>query len=161
MPSAKSLICEEMLLSMSLINTRNRRGPRTEPWGTPDRTGTLVDVLSTTTTWYRMERKFLILSKVHHWYHTRLTCRAGDCAAPCQNWALRALWINKVRHLVKRFAEIHNFLIDLEAMVIVLVEVMHKVHKLGLTGKAWVESMLSYGKDVILLQMSQGDNGKA
>ena len=26
--------------------------------------------------------------------------------------------MNKVRHLVKRFAEIHNFCIDLEAMVI-------------------------------------------
>ena len=39
-------------------------------------------------------------------------------------------------------------------MVIVLVEVMHKFQKLCLTGKAWAESMLVFGKDVIFLQVS-------
>ena len=45
-------------LSMSPINIRNRRGPITEPWGTPDKTGLGEDLTPlTTTVWDRLLRK--------------------------------------------------------------------------------------------------------
>ena len=41
--SANSLISDEMLLSTSLIYSRKISGPRTVPWGTPERTGSQAD----------------------------------------------------------------------------------------------------------------------
>ena len=34
--SAKNMTLDFIFLSRSLVQTRNNRGPRTEPWGTPD-----------------------------------------------------------------------------------------------------------------------------
>ena len=31
-------MCEEIFSGRSLMNKRNNNGPRTEPWGTPDKT---------------------------------------------------------------------------------------------------------------------------
>ena len=42
------------MLAISLMNIRNRMGPNTEPWGTPEVTGHSSDVKpSTTTRWVR------------------------------------------------------------------------------------------------------------
>ena len=50
-------------LSMSPISIRNRRGPITEPWGTPDKTGLREDLTPlTTTVWDRLLRKLF-----SHW----------------------------------------------------------------------------------------------
>ena len=37
--SVKSLVCDLKLSGNSLIRARNKIGPRTDPWGTPDVTG--------------------------------------------------------------------------------------------------------------------------
>jgi hypothetical protein len=47
----------------SLIKSRNNRGPRTVPWGTPDETVLAGDVWpSSTTCWLRSKRKLAIQS---------------------------------------------------------------------------------------------------
>ena len=64
--SAKSLMCVplEMLESMSLMYARNRRGPRTVPWGTPERTGAGEDAApSTRTVWVLFDKK----ERIHRW----------------------------------------------------------------------------------------------
>ena len=46
---------------MLLIMIRNSKGPRTDPWGTPDLTFTFFDcALLTNTVWYRLIRKLWI-----------------------------------------------------------------------------------------------------
>ena len=50
-----------MFSGRSFINNKKRIGPNTAPWGTPDVTGTSVEVvLFTTTFWVWLERKDLI-----------------------------------------------------------------------------------------------------
>jgi hypothetical protein len=41
--SAKSRVCDDTAAGKSLINVRKRRDPRTDPWGTPLTTGSLLD----------------------------------------------------------------------------------------------------------------------
>ena len=41
--SAKSRVCDDTAAGKSLINVRKRRCPRTDPWGTPLTTGSLLD----------------------------------------------------------------------------------------------------------------------
>ena len=42
--SAKSLVTDEISVVMSLINIKNKTGPRTEPCGTPALIGTELDI---------------------------------------------------------------------------------------------------------------------
>ena len=50
MSSANSLALLFRESGKSFIYARNKQGPRTEPWGTPDMTGTVGDCLPSTTT---------------------------------------------------------------------------------------------------------------
>ena len=43
---------------------RNKQGPKTEPWGTPDRTGTADYLPSTTTDWFWFRRKTFVQETV-------------------------------------------------------------------------------------------------
>ena len=55
--SAKSLEIEAILSGRSLMNRRKSMDPSTDPWGTPLTTGTLLDELpSTTTFWVQPDR---------------------------------------------------------------------------------------------------------
>ena len=79
----------------SFIWIRKRIGHRTEPWGTPDKTGPGSDSApSRTTLWVRSARKHLIQSRVPLLipYHSSLYR------------SLRDLW-----HLIKSLAEIHHY----------------------------------------------------
>lgn len=59
--SAKSLMLHEILSVISLIKTRNNKGPKTEPCGTPDVTGRVSDgTCSCRTYWERSVKKSLI-----------------------------------------------------------------------------------------------------
>ena len=61
-----------MELAMSLMNMRNKIGPNTEPWGTPDVTEHSSDVKpSTTTRWVRSARNDSIHLTASGW---RLQC---------------------------------------------------------------------------------------
>ena len=63
MSSAKSLTWESIVSGKSLMYRRKRAGPKTDPRGTPDVTGTLSEeVPSRTTTWDLLLRKASIHS---------------------------------------------------------------------------------------------------
>ena len=56
--SPNNLMFDLTSVTMSLINNKNRMGPRTEPWGTPEVTGMLSqEEPSTTTCWEHTLRK--------------------------------------------------------------------------------------------------------
>ena len=48
--STKSRTCDDSFSGSSFLNTRNRIGPKTEPWGTPELTGTDLDSSPSKTT---------------------------------------------------------------------------------------------------------------
>ena len=53
----RCMVQNEVAVGMSFTKIRNRRGPRTLPWGTPDRTGSNSDEQpSIQTRWERWER---------------------------------------------------------------------------------------------------------
>jgi hypothetical protein len=59
--SANSLVVDVTDSGKSLMYRRNRSGPRTVPWGTPDVTGDLPDFIpSHTTSWVLYWRKLAI-----------------------------------------------------------------------------------------------------
>ena len=75
----------------SFMNNKNKRGPITVPWGTPDFTSAESDVLpSTTTCWLRWLRN----EDIHEDIHKASACSWVWCAVPYQT-----LWQNlKLQH---------------------------------------------------------------
>ena len=66
--SANKHTCGDRFSGRSFVNNKNKRGPKTVPWGTPDRTGTHSEWLPPTTTlWCLWVRKFVIQRWVLFW----------------------------------------------------------------------------------------------
>ena len=82
--SANSLTCEVIFSGRSFMYSRNKIGPRTEPWGTPDVTGISDDFSPSRATHCERPSKLIRMrvpdraSILQDWtHHTFIGCRVG------------------------------------------------------------------------------------
>ena len=72
--SAKRRTDDPIFSGRSLMKMRNRTGPKTDPWGTPDRTGTGSEAFM----WS------LLAVLVSEFQSNSLICTMASCVGPCQ-----------------------------------------------------------------------------
>ena len=87
--SAKSLISDSISDEMSFMYRENNKGPRTVPWGTPDKTGAQSDFTPFTTTRCLKQRKesihFNVLPPIPQLNNLLLRIHEGVYQMPFQN----------------------------------------------------------------------------
>lgn len=106
--SAKRRMLEEILPGMSLIKIRKSRGPRTEPWGTPEVTSAREDEeLLFVVNWVREEKKSRIQERMRGsipWHESLASGQRGRKPSKSpkighqfggwiQNWCITRGWI--------------------------------------------------------------------
>ena len=101
--SANKCSWDDTFSWMSLMNTTNKRGPRTVPWGTSELTMTSSDLIpSRTTRWVRLVTKHVSQSRMGPWTPKFLSLRSKRWCGTLSKALLKSVRIRSTCRLLSR-----------------------------------------------------------
>ena len=135
--SANSLMSDVTPSVMSLLKSKKRPCPKTDPWGTPDVTGTWPENSpATTICWVLSDRKSL---------------KNPGCCIPLNTIRVKLVHKSAVSNFIEGLTEFHDDGVYLTSLDGTLAELMNELNKLRLTGQTSSEAMLALVEDVIVI----------